>query len=221
VPETVRLAYDVERFPFAEVAAAVLGVRRLDELADTVLARKRREHPAAELSTHDSIGLAAALTAVPDDHPLRQLYHALVQAVVVPACDCRVGYTSKPKLRVQLAGTGSVSAWHRDADITGRLDYVTAWVPFVDTEGASTVWCESDYGRGDYAPIPVRYGEILLFDAALLRHGSVPNTTSTSRVSMDFRFTPRAPTDATPDAVLFARRPAGIERTVTRPSAAG
>lgn len=218
MPETLRLVYDVERFPFAEVAAAALGVRRLDELAGAVLRRKRQTDPAAGLLNVDNARLAARLTALPDDHPLRGLYHALVQGVVVPACGCRVGYTARPKLRVQLAGTGSVSKWHRDADVTGRPDYVTAWVPFVDTEGTSTVWCETDYGRDDYAPIPVRYGEILLFDAALLRHGSVPNTTTTSRVSMDFRFTPRQPTDATPDAVLFARRPAGIESTIVGPA---
>jgi len=54
------------------------------------------------------------------------------------------------------------------------------------------LWCESDYGLGDYAPMPVRYGEALLFDGGLLRHGSVPNDSGVTRVSMDFRFTPQS-----------------------------
>jgi ectoine hydroxylase-related dioxygenase (phytanoyl-CoA dioxygenase family) len=58
----------------------------------------------------------------------------------------------------------------------------------VDAFDTNTIWVETDYGRGDYVPVPVSYGEILLFDGGWLLHGSVPNTTPVTRVSFDFRF---------------------------------
>ena len=122
----------------------------------------------------------------------------------------RISYNLNPKFRVHFPGTGSVSAWHRDADITGRPDYVTAWVPFVDTEGTNTVWVETDYGRGDHEPIAVRYGEVLLFDAAMLFTEASRNTTEVTRVSMDFRFTPAPVDGSAPDRGLFAERPAAV-----------
>jgi ectoine hydroxylase-related dioxygenase (phytanoyl-CoA dioxygenase family) len=46
------------------------------------------------------------------------------------------------------------------------------------------------YGRGEYTPVPVEYGQMLLFDGGLLSHGTVENTSSQTRVSMDLRFVP-------------------------------
>jgi ectoine hydroxylase-related dioxygenase (phytanoyl-CoA dioxygenase family) len=39
-------------------------------------------------------------------------------------------------------------------------------------------------------PVALRYGEALLFDGGKLLHGSVPNESDITRVSMDFRFAP-------------------------------
>ena len=62
------------------------------------------------------------------------------------------------------------------------------WMPFTDVDDGTALWLESDYGRGDFAPVPVRYGEVLIFDGGYLGHGSVANRTDRTRVSLDMRF---------------------------------
>ena len=69
----------------------------------------------------------------------------------------------------------------------------TVWLPFVSTCDANTLWTETDYGRGDYRPVTVEYGQLLLFDGGLLSHGTVANTSGQTRVSMDLRIAPRVP----------------------------
>ena len=86
-------------------------------------------------------------------------------------------------------------------------------MPFTDVDETATLWLESFYGRGDYAPVPVRYGEVLIFDGGYLSHGSVPNRTRTTRVSLDMRFCRKGATTSGPEGVdlingLAARVPA-------------
>jgi ectoine hydroxylase-related dioxygenase (phytanoyl-CoA dioxygenase family) len=94
---------------------------------------------------------------------------------------------------VHLAGSPSASAWHTDQQVTGRDDQINVWLPFADTCPANTLWVETEYGRGDYRPICVRYGQMLLFDGGRLSHGTVRNDSPLTRVSMDFRFAPLVP----------------------------
>lgn len=212
MPVMRRLAFDTERYPLAEAAAAVLGAADLGRLADDELGRLRDAHEREALTNEDSLRLRAKLAALTPAHPLRALYQRLVNEVVAPPFGGRIQVTSKPTFRVHLAGTGSVSAWHRDADVTSRPDYITCWAPFVDTFGTNTLWVERDYGSGDHAPVSVHYGEILLFDGALLEHGSVPNTTEVSRVSMDFRFAVNGMEGA---ERLFPGRPVFVPRPLS------
>ena len=209
------IPYSVDRWPFAALAAAVLGVDRLEELAAVERARCGRRR----LTYEDNLRLRAKLSDLPAEHPLKRLYQDFVCRVVAPVFGGRVGMTEHATWRVQMAGTPSVSAWHRDADVTGRPDYLTVWVPFVDTFGGNTLWVEPDYGAGDHAPVPVRYGEALCFDGAMLEHGTVANDTVISRVSMDFRIVPRPIVENGPgDRGVFAGRPTGSVDDVIRPA---
>jgi ectoine hydroxylase-related dioxygenase (phytanoyl-CoA dioxygenase family) len=185
------IPYETERFPLARAAAEALGVDRLDSLAETERERKRQEGKRPRLGYRDNMRLRAHLAGLEATHPLLVLYNRLVYQVVAPAFGYKISYTASPTFRVHMAGTPSVSDWHRDADVTGRLDYLTGWVPFVDTFESNALWVEQHYGAGDYCPIPAAYGEIVIFDGAMARHGSQPNKTCVSRVSLDFRFVPK------------------------------
>jgi hypothetical protein len=203
------LRYDTERFPIADAAAEVLGVERLERLAEAERERKRQGGGRPLLGYRDNIRLRARLAALPADHPVRQIYARIVQHVVAPAFGGHLSYNATPTFRVHMAGTPSVSDWHRDADVTQRLDYLTGWIPFVDTSGSNGLWLEGHYGQADYRPVPAAYGEIVVFDGGLARHGSQPNDTDISRVSLDFRFVPKIATLRGPIANdIFARRPA-------------
>ena len=162
------------------------------------------------LGYRDNMRLRDRLAGSTPDHPLLTLYDKLVREVVAPAFGGHISYNATPTFRVHMAGTPSVSAWHRDVDVTGRLDYLTAWLPFVDTFESNGLWLEQHYGAADYQPIPAAYGEVVIFDGALARHGSQPNRTNVSRVSLDFRFTPKDPRRRGPIADnIVAARPGG------------
>src|SRR5690606_14317032 len=116
-----------------------------------------------------------------------------VRRVLAPRYGGHISYAAHPKMRVHLAGTGSVSDFHCDADVTGRLDQINCYLPFTDVRDGSTLWCEHDYGSNDYAPLNLRYGQALVWDGGRLRHGTVHNDTDLTRVSCDFRFSVARP----------------------------
>ena len=114
-------------------------------------------------------------------------------------------------MRVHLAGTPDVSKWHRDVDVTGRTDQINAFLPFTRCFDGSALWCESDYGRGDYAPLQMEYGRLYLFDGGYLAHGTMPNATDCTRISLDFRFALADGTSAGLwSEILAARTAAGL-----------
>ncbi len=186
------LSYDTEKYKFAEVFAAIFQVRNLSRLHDAILAKKRHEHGQdSELKYRDSRLLRDWLAKQAEKRYFYPLYNAFVRNVLGRAFGGRISFAQRPRFRVHLAGGPGVSDWHRDTDITGRYDQITAWLPAVDCRGANSLWLESDYGLRDYRPVTVRYGEVLLFDGGLL-HGSVANDTDVSRVGFDLRFAPRS-----------------------------
>lgn len=210
MPAALHVAYDTEELPFARLAAAVLGVADLRSLASVELARKRMSDPQAALTAADNSRLRALLRDTPAEHPLRVAYRRLGERVIGHHFGGRALLTQNPTFRVHLTGTPSISAWHRDADITSRPDYVTCWVPFVDTDGENGLWVETGYGTDEFEPMTVRYGEILVFDGAMLTHGSRANEGAPTRLSMDFRFAPIGDGAHAPDRGIFAGRPASV-----------
>jgi hypothetical protein len=202
------IEYDTERFPFQRVLAAeVFRTARLDQLHHAWRRRARRH----ELTYADNLALRRRMQQMPDDCNFYKLYHAWIMAVVAPKYGNKVSYSAHPKMRVHLAGTGGVSEFHRDADITGRAEQINCYLPFTDVEGSSTIWSETTYGAGDYAPVNLSYGQALIWDGGWLVHGTYPNLTSSTRVSCDFRFEPLFPERvASPWRDVLAGRP---ERT--------
>ncbi len=208
MPVFVRLPYDTDRFPFARLAARVLGVGTLEELGSRSLAAKRSRDPSTVLAASDNLHLRARLAGLLETHPLIALYRQLVREVVAPSFGGWISVTQRPTFRVHLPGTPGVSRWHRDADVTGRLDYINAWVPFIDAAGTTALHVESEYDSEEYLPVDVPYGQVLVFDGGLLSHGSVTNTTDRSRVSLDFRFTPWTDDGGQLPTSVLAARPA-------------
>jgi ectoine hydroxylase-related dioxygenase (phytanoyl-CoA dioxygenase family) len=66
-------------------------------------------------------------------------------------------------------------------------------VPLTTVGGSNSIYIESECGSEDYHPVSLEPGQILLFDAFHLKHGSLRNDTATTRVSFDFRFQPNIP----------------------------
>jgi hypothetical protein len=181
------LGYDTARFPFASLAARALQVEDLSAL------HEHRCDPGRPPSYAANVRLRQELRARLETTPFFSYYNALVHIVVAPLFGLKVSYSRRPQFRVHLTGSPSASGWHTDQQVTGRDDQINIWLPFGSTCPANTLWVETDYGRGDYTPVTVEHGQMLLFDGGLLSHGTVENTSRQTRVSMDLRFTPLVP----------------------------
>ena len=181
------LGYDTACFPFASLAAMALRVEDLSAL------HEQRRDLSQPPRYADNVRLRRELLLRLEATPFFSYYDALVSTVVTPLFRTKLSYSRRPQFRVHLAGSPSASAWHTDQQVTGRDDQINIWLPFTSTCTANTLWVEPDYGRGDYTPVPVEYGQMLLFDGSLLSHGTVANTSSQTRVSMDLRFVPHGP----------------------------
>lgn len=184
------LDYDTRRWPFAAVLSRdVYKVQRLDRLHVYLQEHRhrtgdRRNRPTAR----DNLIVSAMMADQPEDADFWRLYHGFMLRVLAPLVGRGISYTQTPKLRVHLAGTRSVSSFHHDICVTERIDQINFWMPFCDVADETALWLESDYGAGDFRPVPVRYGQILIFDGGYLGHGSVENRSDRTRVSLDMRF---------------------------------
>ena len=184
------VSFSINQFPFDKVlAAGVFRVPKLDRLHVDWAEKTRNPEPAYA----DNLKLRGRMQNLSDDSAFYRIYHAWVASVIAPKFGKRISYSAHPKMRVHLAGTGSVSDFHRDADVTGRSDQINCYLPFTDVFESNTLWCESVYGSRDYQPINLKYGEALIWDGGLLEHGTFRNKTSQTRVSCDFRFSVQNP----------------------------
>lgn len=179
------VSFPTEKYPFEKVLAAqVFRVPRLDHLHVYWARKAGRAHGTYD----DNLKLREWMQKLPDDALFYAIYHRWIAEMVAPKFGKKISYSAHPKMRVHLAGTGCVSDFHRDADVTGRADQINVYLPFTDVFESNTLWVESSYGLKDYEPINLKYGEALIWDGGFLEHGTFRNETDRTRVSCDFRF---------------------------------
>jgi ectoine hydroxylase-related dioxygenase (phytanoyl-CoA dioxygenase family) len=183
------IEYDTCKYPFQKVLAALFEAPVLHELH---IYRQQRLNK-AELTYEDNLVLRTKMQDLKDDAQFYKVYHQWIIDVLSPHYGGHISYSAHPKMRVHLAGTGSVSNYHRDVDVTGRVQQINCYLPFTDVYDTNTLWCETDYGLKDYHPINLKYGQAFLWDGGYLAHGTVKNETKFTRVSCDFRFQPKFP----------------------------
>lgn len=100
-------------------------------------------------------------------------------------------YQRVPTFRVCFPGNVGVGEFHRDRDYNHGRDEINFWLPLTDVHAENSVWIESAEGREDFTPTPMKFGEILIFDGANLKHGNSGGDCGLTRVSFDFRVVPR------------------------------
>ena len=183
------LKYRTSSLPFARAMQkeAFYGLP-LFNLHRHTLAEKRKKGVIEKLSPADMHFWRNRMRNVADDGGFYQMYHSFARRVIAPLFGQRISYSAHPEMRLHLAGQPACSAWHTDAEVTGRYDQLNVWLPLVDTSDSSCLWVETEYGKKDYRPVPIKYGEALVFDGSCLSHGTVTNETLVTRVSFDFRF---------------------------------
>lgn len=208
------LEYDRDRYPFARfLREAVFAVPDLETLHQSHWIR-----PGRSPSYADNLRLRERMQRLPLSCGFYTIYERFVRELLVRHFGGRLSYAQRPKMRVHLAGTGSVSRWHRDADVTGRLEQINLWLPVTDCCAGNTLWVEDDYDSGRHQPIAVRHGQALFFDGGLLSHGTVANHTACSRVSFDLRFAASREPPTAMGSRLLGQRPPPLRIAALCPS---
>lgn len=209
-PNAQIIEYDTKRYPFKRVLESC--VYRIPELAK--LHRYwQKQKGSKSLDYRDNLRLRKLMQRLPDDSAFYKVYHHWVTQEISPRFAHRIRYTQHPKMRVHLAGTESVSQFHRDALITNRPEQINVYLPFTDVTDGATVWCETDYYLGQYQPINLKYGQAYLWDGGYLEHGTFENDTDLTRVSCDFRFHSLSPEKVDyPWSHILAGRPVHQEK---------
>lgn len=175
------IKYDTEKYDFRAWASSVLGFEPLENI-----------HERADLKAYEDV--AAQINACRDELTsgfghCKPIYMDFIQSVIAPFYGGVNSYQIPPSFRFHFSGKGS-SAFHRDRDYGVNPGHLNVWIPLTQVRGSNSIWIESEEGLGDFSPIELEYGQALIFDGPNLCHGSVFNDTPSSRVSMDFRFSP-------------------------------
>ena len=205
--------YSTKKYPFAPILERqVFRVPRLSRLHRYLRATRERKRIDKPLCHGDNLALRRHMQEQPEESLLYQTYFRFVYHFIAPRFQGKISYSHHPKMRVHLSETKSVSGWHRDADVTKRPEQLTVWLPFTDCDDTNTLWIESDYGKKDFRPVKVDYGQVLVFDGGYLEHGTVANTTDRTRVSLDFRFCSTRETLPPLARRLLDRRPGHLPR---------
>ena len=200
--------YPVDDYPFHYVLSRyVFKVKNLSKMHE-VWQRQVQRKP---LGYKDNLMLRNLMQQLPDDALFYKVYHQWIKDHLAPYYDNKISYSAHPKMRVHLAETDSVSAFHMDADVTMREEQINCFLPFTDVYKSCSLYIETDYGKGTYQPVNLKYGQALIWDGGRLRHGTKYNQTDQTRVSCDFRFKPLAPEHVqSPWSDVLLDRPATI-----------
>lgn len=173
--------YPLKRFNFPAVVADVLGVAELDDVHQVYsppAPGAPDQASAAHLAFYDGFG------------KLREMYHEFLQCHVLPLFRQDICVQRTPSFRVGFPGGMAVHEFHLDSDYNHQRGTINFWLPVTKAFDTNTMWVESAPCSGDYQPVNLQPGQFLQFDATVLRHGNLYNTTGRTRVSFDFRVIP-------------------------------
>lgn len=115
------------------------------------------------------------------------------EEIVVPVVGEIERFQFPPSIRCHLSGAGTASAFHKDGEAKYGVtaNSLNLWIPLTKVWGNNSIHIEQNVDAGNFKPVVLEPGQILLFDAYHLTHGSFANDTIASRVSLDIRFVPK------------------------------
>lgn len=211
------LPVDSTRYPFREALAQVIGEppeTDLSELHNTEAGREvighfqKRPDKVVALGPRGNPWNRRFLACAQRERALWQrfvdLYHDFLRTFVLE--DMRttcIAFQATPTFRCHLPGCGTVGRPHRDEDYHHPRCEMNYWIPVTPVSGTNTLYAESRRGCGDFHPFELAAGHLMRFYANQVWHYTVPNESSSTRVSFDFRVLRRE--DWTPAAFTHFR----------------
>jgi ectoine hydroxylase-related dioxygenase (phytanoyl-CoA dioxygenase family) len=176
-----KIFYDTGKFPFREIVKNIFSVADLEKLHTIknydLLEREKDQSTIWHKKYYESF-----------ENEFKTNYLNLIEYIKKCFDYDELVYQKIPTFRVQLGnGNVAVGEWHKDKSYNHGTEEVNFWMPFTDTNKHNSIWIESEEDKGDYRPYEVKYGEILVFNGANLKHGNQKNQSDDTRVSVDFR----------------------------------
>jgi hypothetical protein len=177
------LRYSTKTYPLARIVTDLFGVDALINL--------HHLWPRDE-ATGDSDTKAHAHFYEGFDSYVSGAYEDFLRGMILPMYhgDEPICVQQRPTFRVHYPGATAVREFHTDAEYHHQTGVLNYWLPLTPCSGNNSLWVESIPGLGDYMPVVAQVGEFVQFNAVQLKHGNMPNDTSFTRVSMDFRVVP-------------------------------
>lgn len=130
----------------------------------------------------------------------KETYRRFLKEVILPtvatAADDRDGVLlpdvvqMMPVLRVVMPSTHYATKVHRDGDYGHIAQELNYWVPLSPVFGSNSLYTESFPDRGDYEAFEGDTGDVFRWWGNRCRHYAEPNSTTSTRVSFDFRVVP-------------------------------
>jgi hypothetical protein len=141
-------------------------------------------------------------------HRFLRIYEEFVHDFILPQFQEYGGilYQAIPTLRVVFPGSVAPVKPHKDADYWHDSNEINYWVPLVPVAGSNSLWSESEPGKGflpfshfgltnligDFHSFDLdgSAGELMRFYGNRCQHYTTENSSTTCRVSFDFRVIP-------------------------------
>ena len=97
-------------------------------------------------------------------------------------------YQRPPTMRLQPGPGWAKVKPHNDAEYGHQNGELNFWIPLTDrTLNKVDLWSESTFQADDFHPIPAKIGEVISFHGSSCRHYVNANSSTNTRVSLDFR----------------------------------
>ena len=182
--ESKLINYDPKIWKFKEIISGILSVDNLEKIHEDILYDKfDREHDQSSIwhkKYYDG------------NKKFLEVYNMFVKDEIKKLFpeEENLVYQKIPTFRVHLKNNVSVGEFHRDRDYNHGRNEINFHLPFTDTNETNSIWIETKEDLGDYKPSILKYGQVLMFDGANLKHGNKVNSSEETRVSVDFRIIP-------------------------------
>eukprot|EP00747_Dinoflagellata_sp_TGD_P028970 gnl/TRDRNA2_/TRDRNA2_133598_c0_seq1.p1 gnl/TRDRNA2_/TRDRNA2_133598_c0~~gnl/TRDRNA2_/TRDRNA2_133598_c0_seq1.p1 ORF type:complete len:326 (+),score=55.10 gnl/TRDRNA2_/TRDRNA2_133598_c0_seq1:47-1024(+) len=138
--------------------------------------------------------------ATPAYQRLQDVYRRFVCEYVIPTligCGCHEAIVqATPVLRVVMPSKHCSTKAHRDCEYGHIAEEINFWLPLSPVSGTNSLFAESFPGRGDATAFEGEPGDVFRWWGNQCRHWCEPNSTSSTRVSLDFRVIPKSLWDA-------------------------
>lgn len=123
-------------------------------------------------------------------HYLKNLYQALCSRVINDLVGEPCYVQTIPCYRFGLPNNRWVGCFHNDSDFGHSGWELNAICAFTAADNTAALQVEKEIGNGDFEPLQLKAGDVVMFDHIERLHGCVPNRENHSVASIDFRFIP-------------------------------